>query len=247
MKCRIAVVLAAATALFAGACDSASERAPAESHAPSGEVRTVLPTWISGLRVIDDRKDVGSCGGSIMIPLVPGAEALTRKLREQVTTFGYCGQDVRFDFLVASGDVIGVQTTSQYPTAAADGLALATYWYDGRSGKVVPALGMIKDGAVVRYVKLVEKALSGREGADAATAKAALEDPLAQEWTLDNLAFAENGSLVAIFDQGEVAVVPAGRQEVTVPRAEVAPLLSDFGRRVQRQAMHPGHSLNLGG
>jgi hypothetical protein len=42
-------------------------------------------------------------------------------------------------------------------------------------------------------------------------------------------------------------VTAAGRQEVTVPRAQVAPLLSEFGRRVQRQAMHPGHSLELGG
>jgi hypothetical protein len=247
MKCRLAVVLAAAGALFAGACDSASEQAPVTGRTASGEVRTVLPTWISGLRVIDDKKDIGSCGGSIKIPLVPGAEALTRTLREQVTTFGFCGQDVSFDFLVASGDVVGVQTTSQYPTAVGSALAFATYWYDGRARKVVPALGMIKGGSVARYVRLVEKALRARAGADPATAKASLEDPIFREMTLDNLAFAENGSLVAIFDPGEVAVTAAGRQEVTVPRAQVAPLLSEFGRRVQRQAMHPGHSLELGG
>lgn len=72
MKCRLAVVLAAATALFAGACDSSSEQAPVETRTASGEVRTVLPTWISGLRVIDDRKDIGSCGGRSEFPWCPG-------------------------------------------------------------------------------------------------------------------------------------------------------------------------------
>jgi hypothetical protein len=248
MRCRSAAALTA-LALLAAACDSASGPSVADprTRTASGEVRTVLPTWISGLRVVQGSSGHGRCKRTAGYPSVPGAEALTRRLRTAVDGFSVCGVDVSFDFLVASGDVVGVQTASEDRTAAASGMALATYWYDGRRRKVVPALDMIRPSAMGRYVKLVEEKLTGRAGADPAAAHAALDDPAVRGATLDNLAFAENGSLVAIFDQGEVATVPAGRQQVVVPRAEVGPMLSQFGRRVQRQAMHPGHSLRLGG
>ncbi|MDX6348520.1 MAG: peptidoglycan-N-acetylglucosamine deacetylase [Streptomyces sp.] len=259
MNRRIAIGLTAVTALLATACDSTGEAAVSSSvpTTASGDVRTVLPTWISGLRVV--RTSGGTaCRWTTSYPSVPGAKALTEAVRRGVEarrrSFATgCGSggagdsrlNVSFDFLVAAGDVIGVQTTAQDETAAADGMTLATYWYDGRSGKAVPALGMIAEGSADRFAELVEQALMHRKGADPHAAHAALDDPAARVETLNNLAFAENGSLVATFDQGTVAPVPAGRQEVVLSQAEVTPLLSGFGRRVQRQALHPGHSLTL--
>jgi hypothetical protein len=259
MKRRIAIGLAAATALLAAACDSSGEAAVSGSvpTRASGNVRTVLPTWIGGLRVV--RSSGGkACRWTTSYPSIPVAKALTEAVRHDVEArrrsfdadcgsggAGDSGLNVSFDFLVAAGDVIGVQTTALDETAATDGMTLATFWYDGRTGRVVPALGMIAEGSADRFAEMVETALMHRKGADPNAAHAALDDPAARVHTLNNLAFAENGSLVATFDQGTVALASAGRQEVVLSRVKVTPLLSGFGRRVQRQALHPGHHLTL--
>jgi peptidoglycan/xylan/chitin deacetylase (PgdA/CDA1 family) len=49
------------------------------------------------------------------------------------------------------------------------------------------------------------------------------------------------------FDEGEVAAGAVGQAHAVLPRAEVEPLLSDFGRRAQAQVMRPDGRLALPG
>ncbi|MEU9173021.1 polysaccharide deacetylase family protein [Streptomyces sp. NPDC048420] len=60
------------------------------------------------------------------------------------------------------------------------------------------------------------------------------------------MSFTSDGGLKISFDRGTVAVPPAGRISVTLPKATVTPFLSDFGSRAQHQTTHPGGKLDLG-
>ncbi|MEU5266187.1 polysaccharide deacetylase family protein [Amycolatopsis sp. NPDC021455] len=272
MKTGSSVTLLMLTATLLSACTTgqpvpgtpaAAGPPPTPSH--PHEIRTVAPTWIRGLRIVSDNSDSASCPWAVSYPAVPGADALTTALREKtenrVKTLresqngvqdAECPTDdapelnVSFRFLAAAGDVVGVELTTVDRTAAGDGTSVATYWYDTRTRKSVSTSALIADAASGEFDAALTKALSSREGADPDTLKAALA-PEYRTSTISNLAFTEGGDLVAEFDQGTVAVVPAGRQKVVIPKVQAEPLLSDFGRRAEQQALQPGNRLDLGG
>ncbi|MGW3241955.1 hypothetical protein [Streptomyces sp. NPDC001070] len=247
-----AVAMAALLALPACTAPSGERPAPGPAPADGQEVRAVMPTWITGLRVIGARGG-GACRWSTSYPSVPGAQPLTRTLSREVRRGllaflaahgrgAACAGEfsISYAFLAASGGVLGIQLTTADGTTAGQGATTATYWYDSRRGEELPALAMIgRDSAGALAGHLV-RALAARPGHDPRAA-CALRDPASRSAVLDDLAFTGGGDLVVTFDRGEVAAPPAGRQKVVIPRAAAEPLLSAFGRRVQRQAMHPRH------
>ncbi|MDX2703978.1 hypothetical protein PV350_14070 [Streptomyces sp. PA03-6a] len=254
-----AVAVAALLAVPACTSPSGGRPSPATASADGQEVRAVMPTWIHGLRVIGARGTGGACRWSTSYPSVPGARPLTRTLdrevhrglRDFLAAHGHdagCAGEftISYTFLAASGDVLGVQLTTAEGAAAGDGTTsgsgttTATYWYDGRSGEVLPALAMLGPDAAGDLAGHLVRALAARAGHDPRGLRA-LQDPAARRAVLDDLAFTGCGNLVVTFDRGEVAAPPTGRQKVVLPRAAVEPLLSAFGRRVQRQAMRPRH------
>ncbi|RVX46291.1 peptidoglycan/xylan/chitin deacetylase (PgdA/CDA1 family) [Nonomuraea polychroma] len=236
-------------------------RRTAAVHAAShhaDEIATVSPTWIDGLRVVRPSGNDPTCPWSIAYPQVPGAEAFTAALRRMVearrTDFlaQACDQadpelNLDFAFLVASGDVIGVRYTEWWLGGAGDGLSTTTRWYDAKTGTVLPATALVEPSSIGRLTADLDKALSRKEGFDAQALRAAMADSASRARYLDDLGFTAGGDLVVTFDQSVAGVAPAGQLQAVLPAAVARPLLSDLGRRVQRQVFEPTRRLDLDG
>ncbi|WP_129787035.1 polysaccharide deacetylase family protein [Promicromonospora panici] len=237
---------------------TASVDTGAGPSAASGVERTVDPTKIEGLDIVNDSGNGPSCPWATSYPAVPGAEPMTaamksdveRRLRAYVDDGCGSGNEldfnIGFDFLVASGDVVGVRLTTQDPGAAGDGTETKTYWYGGEDAQPHDALGLIAEASRPDFLSVVRERLEGREGVDTAILGAALSGPQAQQDLLDDMSVTRDGALRIDFDRSTVGVPAGGRYQVILPPAEVAPWLSGFGRRVQEQAVSPGGTLDLG-
>ncbi|GAA2420802.1 polysaccharide deacetylase family protein [Streptomyces coeruleofuscus] len=231
---------------------------PGSSPSP---VRTVDPSKIKGLEIVNDSSEDSSCPFATSYPDVPGAEAMTAAMKKDVerrmTSFrsGACtgsgGADGRefnisHQFLVASGDVLGVRLTTQDQSAAADGLSARTYWYDGKAGAYRTALGLVDDGSREPFLAALKDQLKDREGVDAAGLDDTFSAPESRDVALDDMAFTADGGLRVHFDRGDVGVPAAGALTVTIPKKTITPWLSAFGKRAQQQTMSPSRSLDLG-
>ncbi|WP_371664559.1 polysaccharide deacetylase family protein [Streptomyces sp. NBC_00280] len=241
--------------------DTATAGARPGSSSGAVPVRAVDPAKIKGLQIVNDSSEDKSCPFAASYPDVPGAEAMTaamkkdveRRLaivRESCEDGGGTGPNgelnVSHQFLVASGDVLGVRLTTQDYSAAGSGLSLRTYWYDGRAGAYRTALALVGDGSRDPFLSALKKQLDGREGTDAGTVDEAFGDPSNLAAVLDDMAFTGDGGLRVTFDRGEVGTPAAGPYVVTIPKATVTPWLSAFGKRVQQQTVRPTDSLDLG-
>ncbi|WP_433513502.1 polysaccharide deacetylase family protein [Nonomuraea sp. CA-143628] len=259
-----ALAVVTLTSTSCGGIGQASEVWQASVKRSEDPVATVAPTWMRGLRVVRDNGNEGSCAWSTTYPQVPGAQPLTDALSRLVearrATFlkwareSGCGEqdgkapelNVGFGFVAASGDVIGVRFTVYQLGGAGDGKSTTSLWYDGVKGQVVPAMSLIDAASMSGFESLTEKALTEKALTEKAlTEKARLADRSAQ--TLDDLGFTKDGDLVVTFDEGEVAAGAVGQVQAVLPRAEVEPLLSDFGRRAQAQVMRPSGRMALPG
>ncbi|MFC8519448.1 polysaccharide deacetylase family protein [Streptomyces sp. NPDC057257] len=225
-------------------------------------VRTVDPSKIKGLRIVNDNSEQSSCPFAASYPDVPGAQAMTAAMKKYVEGLldGFresaCadGSDstagrelnISHQFLVASGDVLGVRLTTQDQTSASDGRSTRTYWYDGKAGAYRTPLGLIADGSRDAFADALKAELKGREGVDEADLNATFSDPGFLASSLGDVSFAADGALRVEFGRGVVGAVAAGSYLVTVPAATVTPWLSAFGKRAQQQTMAPSTSLDLG-
>ncbi|GHH09681.1 polysaccharide deacetylase family protein [Streptomyces lanatus] len=254
---------------FTAACSSgsadapgtaASDARPGSSPSPS-PVRTIDPSKIKGLEIVSDSSEHGSCPFATSYPDVPGAEAMTAAMKKDVerrladfrstTCDGDPGDsrgvefNISHQFLVASGDVLGVRLTTK-DGGAGSGLSDSTYWYDGKAGAYRTALGLIAEGSLNAFIDALKDQLKGREGVDPAYLDDTLADPASRTATLDDMAFTGDGGLRVSFDRGVVGAPAAGTYRVTVSKETVTPWLSAFGGRAQRQTVEPGGSLDLG-
>ncbi|MDT0479600.1 polysaccharide deacetylase family protein [Streptomyces doebereineriae] len=252
---------AACSSGSSGTSDTATVEARSGSSSGTAPVRAVDPSKIKGLRIVNDSSEDNSCPFATSYPDVPGAEAMTavmkRYVEQRLATFrSTCGDDgeagdvgelnISHQFLVASGDVLGVRLTTQDGTAAGSGLDTRTYWYDGQAGAYRTALGLVADGSRDAFVADLKKQLKGRDGTDADTVDGAFADRSNLGELLNDMAFTANGGLRVTFARGTVGAAPAGSYVVTLSRATVTPWLSAFGKRVQRQTVRPSDSLDLG-
>jgi peptidoglycan/xylan/chitin deacetylase (PgdA/CDA1 family) len=253
-----ALSLTAACTPDSNLSSSGSPIAAADPSAPSGVERTVDPANIKGLDIVNDSGNDSSCPWATGYPAVPGAEPMTAAMKSDVerrlqayVDIG-CGSgneldfNIGFDFLVASGDVVGVRLTTQDPGAAGDGTETKTYWYDGEDARRHEALGFIAEASRPDFVAAVREQLEGREGIDAAALGTIFSGSQAQQAVLDDMSFTGEGALRIDFDRSSVGVPAGGRYQVILPGTAVAPWLSGFGRRVQEQAVSPSGTVDLG-
>ncbi|WP_063768335.1 polysaccharide deacetylase family protein [Streptomyces griseus] len=234
---------------------SAGPRATAASPSP---IRTVDPSRIKGLEIVNDSSEQRSCPFATSYPDVPGAEAMTAAMKKDVegrlATFresacenGSDGElNISHQFLVASADVLGVRLTTRDGSAAADGQSARTYWYDGKAGTYRTAPDLIAQGSRDAFITGLKERLKGREGVDAASLDDTFSDPATRASAPDDMAFTADGGLRVTFDRGEVGTPAAGSYLVTLSKETVTPWLSAFGKRAQRQTVTPGGSLDLG-
>jgi peptidoglycan/xylan/chitin deacetylase (PgdA/CDA1 family) len=231
---------------------------PGASPSP---VRTVDPSKIKGLEIASDSSENGSCPFATSYPDVPGAEAMTAAMKKEVERrlaifrSGACsgsgGADGRelnisHQFLVASGDVLGVRLTTQDQSSAGDGLSTRTYWYDGKADAYRTALGLVADGSRDAFVAALKDQLKDRQGVDAAALDDRFSDPDTHDAALYDVAFTADGGLRVHFDRGDVGAPAAGAQTVTIAKKTITPWLSAFGKRAQQQTVSPSRSLDLG-
>jgi peptidoglycan/xylan/chitin deacetylase (PgdA/CDA1 family) len=250
--------LSITTACSAGSSEPASAGPPRAAATSSSPVRSVDPSRIKGLQIVSDSSEQRSCPFATSYPDVPGAQAMTVAMKEAVeqrlATFreGACNSgsvaefNISHQFLVASGDVLGVRLTTQDGSGAGSGLSTRTYWYDGDAGDYRTALGLIADASRDAFISAVKSELRGREGFDAATFEGTVSDPASRAAALDDMAFTADGGLRVSFDSGAVGAPAAGTYLVTLSRKTVTPWLSAFGRRAQRQTTTPSDALDLG-
>ncbi|MEU1318629.1 polysaccharide deacetylase family protein [Streptomyces tibetensis] len=233
------------------------------STATPSPARSVDPSKIKDLRIVSQSSEQSSCPFATSYPDVPGAEAMTAAMQKDVekrlTGFrsGQCEGgtsgarplelNISHQFLVASGDVLGVRLSTQDHSAAASGLSARTYWYDGKADAYRTALGLVAKGSRDAFVTALKDRLKGREGIDAAALDDTFSDPASRTTVLDDMAFTAGGGLRVNLDRGDVGVPAAGAQTVALSRKTITPWLSAFGKRVQRQTVTPSPSLDLGG
>ncbi|BBC37696.1 hypothetical protein SGFS_089900 [Streptomyces graminofaciens] len=243
------------------ASDSATAGARPGPSSGASPVRAVNPSKIKGLRIVNDSSENRSCPFATSYPDVPGATAMTDAMKKDVerrlATFrsmcddsptGADGRELNIShqFLIASGDVVGVRLTTQDRATAGDGLRTRTYWYDGKAGAYRTALALVGDGSRGAFVAALKKQLKGRDGTDADTVDEAFADRSNVVAILDDMTFTADGGLRVTFDRDEVGAAPAGRYVVTFSKATVTPWLSAFGKRARQQSEQPSRSLDLG-
>ncbi|GGW45345.1 polysaccharide deacetylase family protein [Streptomyces caelestis] len=252
---------AACSSGSSGASDSATAGARPGPFSGASPVRAVDPSKIKGLRIVNSSSENSSCPFATSYPDVPGAAALTEAMKKDVeqrlasfrtlcddSPTGADGRELNIShqFLVASGDVVGVRLTGQDRHAAGDGLRTRTYWYDGDAGAYGTALALVADRSRDAFVAALKKQLKGRDGTDADTVDEAFAEPSNVAAILDDMAFTADGGLRVTFDRDEVGAAPAGRYVVAFSKATVTPWLSAFGKRAQHQTEQPSRSLDLG-
>ncbi|UUU36630.1 polysaccharide deacetylase family protein [Streptomyces sp. CA-210063] len=262
------LALTAACASGRSGTESGQGGATASSGSATDD-QGVDPAKIKGLDIVTDSSEHGSCPYAAGYPAVPGAEAMTAAMEkdvqqrlaaflgtddgEQATDCGGgadsgSGQELNIShqFLIASGDVLGVRLSTLDRGAAGDGLATRTYWYDGAAKAYGPPLGLVADGARESFTTALKKELKGQEGVDAGQLDEVLDDSAGRSAVLDDIAFGTDGGMRVSFDRGEVGVPAGGRYAVSFSKDTITPWLSPFGKRAQQQAMHPSGTLELG-
>lgn len=269
---RWAVVLA--TSALLAACSllpasGADDDAAAADANPGRKGATItadgfMPDWIDGLTIVRNASEDPDCPWATAYPEVPNAEPLTKALRDEVESYelatrrggtgprrddcvepkGFTGLHLSFDFLIASGDVVGVRLTFQDAETLSE--FTKSYWYDGRTREVTGAPSLLADSALSEAAEGIRGVLSRKPNAEPGMAEVALS-PENREETLNDLSFDGTGALHARFGLGIVALGAAGKQEAVIPREDVAPWLSDLGRRAQEEALRPQARLTLPG
>ncbi|WP_330286527.1 polysaccharide deacetylase family protein [Streptomyces sp. NBC_00576] len=252
------LTLTAACANGSGTPDPSPESMQAGPS--SSASRTVDPSRIKGLRIVNDGSEQSSCPFAISYPDVPGAEEMTSAMRKDVDQRLAAFRSSRCDngspsagelnvshrFLVASGDVLGVRLTTLDGSGVGNGQSTSTYWYDGENGAYRQALDLISDGSRDAFTAALKKQLRGREGVDPSYLDDAFADTTHLADLLDDLSFTADGNLRAELDRGTVGADAAGSHVVSLDKATITPWLSPFGLRAQQQTEHPGNDLDLG-
>jgi peptidoglycan-N-acetylglucosamine deacetylase len=259
-----ALLLFASIALTSACANGSGTPAPSPEPVQAGPSsstsRTVDPSRIKGLKIINDSSEQSSCPFAVSYPDVPGAEAMTAAMKKDVDRLVASFRSSRCDngspsagelnvshrFLVASGDVLGVRLATLDGSGAGNGQSTSTYWYDGEDGAYRQALALIADGSRDAFTAALKKQLGSREGVDPTSLDDAFADTSHRADLLDDLSFTADGGLRVQFDPGTVGATAAGVYVVSLRKATITPWLSLFGRRAQKQTEHPSSDLDLG-
>jgi peptidoglycan/xylan/chitin deacetylase (PgdA/CDA1 family) len=150
-----------------------------------------------------------------------------------------------FDFLVASGDVLGVHLLF-YEFFGANGVERsATFWFDLAAGIALPPSGLFGgDDDLAAVAEALRTALLAEYGS--LLFQDALADLLADPAdNLDAIGFSPEGDLIVIFDEYSIGPGAIGRVTIALPADEIEPHLSDFGRRARAETVAPSGPLRL--
>ncbi len=230
---------------------------PEPTPPPPLALATVVPGDIEGLQVITDSVQGDPYRYFATHPEIDGFPLLGDTLNAAIEAERMLFEDMRgpfeavtaeaagpsfnvsYEFLVASGDVLGVQLI-YYEFFGANGIdRSATFWFDlEREEALGPTALFDGDAAVASVVdELREAVLEGyRHLVFPEDLEAVLADP---DEHLRTIGFSAAGELVVIFAQYAIGPGALGTLAVALPAQVVEPHLSDFGRRVRAETLEP--------
>ncbi len=243
-----------------GDATSSANATDAGRRDPSDPTVIEIPTWITGLGIVNEASADERCRWSVSYPQVPDASSLNQDLRKDADYWlaqirdgdvncsedsGIPGVHVGFDFTAATGNVIGVRVTTTLSGSAGDGESRKTYWYDGITRRSGSADRLIAPEQMTAFATELKNLLGGRPGVEQEQLTAVLAGP--DRSVLTDIAFDSGGDLIVAVPEGTIGSGAAGRIVVQVPASAAKPLLSDLGRRAQVQATSPASTLALPG
>ncbi|WP_394353810.1 polysaccharide deacetylase family protein [Nocardiopsis mwathae] len=241
-------MVALATALALGACTSpdAERRSDQPERAKAtGEADELTVVDLDNVPdVTEEKKETEENGvtASLSYPKVPNADPLAKRLdeitdRERDDFLGAVPKaesiKIGWNLSVAGDDVMAVRLTQDEKDDEGERTAWATYWYDTATGTTAYSTELLAGQQELETLDgLVKKALKENDGDKVDTSHLY---PILRSY--DSMGFNPDGDLVVEFDEGQVAPVKSGRVSAVVAKADVEPLLSDFGRKAQTAAV----------
>ena len=247
---------------------TASPTSTATPEPENPEPSTVVPTWIDGLATIRDGGTTPTIVYGIEYPAVPGLNALTDALDEEMRR-QLAEEEARLDprpegangpnviitseFLVASGDVIGIELRTLW-VSASSGWWTTTLWFDLQTQEVRHAVDLL-DGepALAELAALTQATVRGTLDRLPASDQGLASLESIEEGTAptvanyDTLGFDAEGRLIVSFDLYQVGGKFFPVRSIALDREVVEPLLSDFGRRVLAETVNSSGALNIEG
>lgn len=229
---------------------------PPEEVVP--EFATVLPDWIEGLTARTDSHQGAPYRFFASWPHIEGYPRLADTLHELIeaerTPFAaQVGEpierrvvlpelNISFEFLVASGDVIGVRLREYAFYGAGGADRSTTVWFDLARDEVVPAAALVRD--LDELASLVRDALR-RDRPDLSIPELFEEGTAPTAANYESIGFTAEGDLLVEFDEYQVGPGSSGAPRVLIPSATAEGLLSDFGARARREVLSPSGELRL--
>lgn len=235
-------------ALATSGCGLAAAAPQQDTRLPADPTRIefVDPANISGLapRTLSGDDDL-TRRVRINYPELGGATALNKKLREDAerrlrafreNARGVPGAELNVDWeLVAAGDVVGVRLRAGRSLTAGRDHATTTFWYDTSTRRALDSIDLLNgDGTLDEVARLVRAGLENRGPV------VDREQVMPGRARFDSMAFNASGDLVVEFDDCEIAPCSLGRLAVAIPADQASPLLSETGRRAQRDVRRHG-------
>lgn len=150
-----------------------------------------------------------------------------------------------FDFIVASGEVIGVHML-YYEFYGANGIERsATFWFDLASGTALPPSALFRSSGDLATVTQALRAALVAEYGNLLRQDSLAEVLASPDDNLRAIGFSPRGDLIVIFDEYSIGPGSIGRVTGILPAAQVEPYLSDFGRRARTEAVASSEPLQL--
>jgi len=237
---------------------------PAGAYADDSSVvpyASVVPDWIEGLDAHSESLLADPYNYFASWPVIEGYALLGDEAHATVeaTRAAFAEQvgdpvpgspiiqelNISFEFIVASGSVIGVRF-DQFEFFGAGGANLATtLWIDTAANERVHATALLDgDAALQQVVEIVREALH-RDRPDLSLPGAIEDGTAPTEENYDSIGFTPQGDLLIEFDEYQVGPGSSGSPRVVIPAAIAEPLLSPLGRLARAEVVASSETLTL--
>lgn len=177
-------------------------------------------------------------GVTTTIPVTASSRLLTAatmvvkdKMLRNAAHVGAESDDVSWQLVASSPEVVGVMLTQEQQGGEAAGTSAGAVWLDAVNNEVVGSAALIDETQWSAFLDLVRE-VAVTEQADAEAIIQALSTPAAPYGDGPAMAFESSGNLV-LRVAGEELV------DLRIEAESVDPMLSEFGRRAQQAATSP--------
>lgn len=214
--------------------DEQQDTAPSAPPPPPVEIAAVEPSNVEGLT----EAKFDAHGVTTTIPVTTSSRLLTSatmvvkdKMLRNAVQAGAESDDVNWQLVAASPEVVGVMLTQEQQGGEAAGTSAGAVWLDATNNEVVGSAALIDEAQWSAFLDLVRDVATAEE-ADAEAIVQALSTPAAPYGDGPAMAFEASGNLV-LRVAGEEPV------DLRLETESIDPMLSELGRRAQQATTSP--------